>query len=110
MTMPPLDTSLHWLQMYAVKHRVTGDHLADKEPKASVEHLPITTWMPSDADCTKLREELCSMAALIIISQLPQLKWLQNVVPEGIPHQYSLQVAAKSEVLSGLCLCSTYSR
>lgn len=98
------DTSLHWFQMYGVSHRVTGDHLADEEPKASVEHLPISTWMPSDADCTKLREEFRTLAARIVISQLPQFKWLKSVMPENIPHQYSKELTAKSELVSALCI------
>lgn len=99
-TLSSRDTTLHWFQMYAVRHRVNGHHLADEEPKATVEHLPLSTWMPSESDCANLREDFIILTARILLRNLPNFQWLSCVVPEVIPHQYAEEMAEKSEIVS----------
>ena len=94
--------------MYAVRHRVNGDHLADDEPRATVEHLPLSTWMPSEADCADLREDFIILTTRILIKYLPQFEWLSCVVPEAIPHQYAKEMAEKSEIVSISTILYTY--
>ena len=99
-TLSSRDTTLHWFQMYAVQHRVNGHHLADEEPKSSVEHLPLSTWMPSETDCANLREDFIILTARILLTHLPTFGWLSCAVPEAIPHQYAEEMAKKSEIVS----------
>ena len=42
-TLSSRDTTLHWFQMYAVRHRVNGHHLADEEPLGYCQNLTVQT-------------------------------------------------------------------
>lgn len=99
-TLSSRDATLHWFQMYAVCHRVIGHNLTDEKPKARLDLLALSTWLPSEADCAKLRDEFVILIARILLKRLPQFQWLHCVVPEAIPHQYSEEMAEKSEIVS----------
>ena len=43
--------SHHWFSLYAVKDRVSGNHLPDELPLADVSELSLSTWLPSISDC-----------------------------------------------------------
>ena len=90
----------HWFQIMAVRNRVSGAHLPNDHPKADIQSLHLSTFLPSVEDCTHLHRELVILASRVLVDKLPCFKYLQEVVPTHIPHQYSSQMMKKSEMVS----------
>ena len=71
-----------------------------------MEVLPLSKWLPSEADCARPREEYIVLTARIIVSKLPQFEQLSCAVQEAIPHQYSKEMEEKSVMVSMHCSIS----
>ena len=90
----------HWFNLYAVKDRVQGLHLADDRPIASISTLPLSTWLPNADECIALRQDFIILAARVQIKHLPWFSCIKSVVADHIPHDYSSSAKQKSEIVS----------
>lgn len=92
--------SHHWFSLYAVKDRVSGNHLPDERPLADVSKLPLSTWLPSISDCISLREEFIILVSRVLVKNFSAFDFLKNEVIDHIPHVYSAVMKKKSEIVS----------
>ena len=53
--------------------------------------------LPTAADHEKLRKEFTHLVSRILVENLPCMQFLQSVDVKHIPHQYSKEMAKKSE-------------
>ena len=90
----------HWFNLYAVKDRVQGLHLADDRPIASISTLPLSTWLPNADECRALRQDSIILAARVLLKHLPWFSCIKSVVADHIPHDYSSSAKQKSEIVS----------
>ena len=92
--------SLHWVSLFAVKDRVSGNHLPDQCPLADVSKVPLSTWLPSVSDCVTLRAEFIVLVSRVLVQNLTAFCFLRDQAVEHIPHTYSAKMKKKSEIVS----------
>lgn len=85
--------------MYAIKDHVVGLHLSDELPIADVSQLPLSTFLPNVEDCRSQHREFSFLISSCAFEEPSCFKFLQGVVPDHIPHQYSCSMAVKSETV-----------
>jgi hypothetical protein len=96
--------SLHYVQLYGVKDRVDFSSLSNI-PKAG--EMCLYDILPSTEDYQKLKENLSILVARTMTDNLSFFsKDFKSLVPRHVPHQYSREMSAKSEVVS--CNYLTY--
>lgn len=88
--------SLHYFHSYAALNRIDTSHLDDTKPLGSLRDLPLSTFLPTTTDCTKIRENYVVLMARILVKYIPHLSHLHKCVPQHIRHQYSAALAQKS--------------
>ena len=74
-------------------------------PKANIKKLPLQTFIPSVTDCEHLLQEFVVLVARVVVKQFSAFKFLEDVVPQHIPHEYSKLMATKSEIVSQTVKC-----
>ena len=94
----------HWFSLYAVKDRVSGNHLQNDHALADVSKLPLSTWLPSMSDCVTLRDEFITLVSRVLVKNFTAFAFLRDAVVDHIPHEYSAQMKQKSEIVSGVCI------
>ena len=85
--------------MYAIKDRVVGLHLADDRPITEIAKLPLSAFLPNVKDCRCLHREFTILMVCVLVKYLPCFLFLQAVVPDHIPHQFSDVMNKKSETV-----------
>ena len=97
------DQDHHWFNIYAVKDRVLGLHLADDQAIANISNLPLAAFLPHVEDCIAIRKEFIVLVARVLIRYIPWFECLQPVISDHIPHEYMDIMASKSEIVSDYC-------
>ena len=54
------DHDHHLFHLFAVKHRVLGEHLPNDKPIQDVATLPLSTFLPDASECETFQKELKS--------------------------------------------------
>lgn len=98
-TLTRRDQDHHWFHMYAIKDRVVGLHLADDRPITEIAKLPLSAFLLNMKDCRCLHREFTILMARVLVKYLPCFLFLQAVVPDHIPHQFSDVMNKKSETV-----------
>lgn len=96
----------HFFHTIAVQDRIATDHLDDTKPQCLASTLEVSNFVPSLSDKQRLCSDFVVLVARIIVSEFAEFKFLQLSVPTHIPHQYSKEMAQKSNVVS-IQLCIT---
>ena len=97
----------HWFNLYAVKNRIHGEHLANDKVSADVSTLPLATWLPTVDDCVRLRDEFIVLVSRIFVAKFKAFSVFSDVVQDHIPHQYSKEMSEKSHIVRTFCLIIT---
>lgn len=93
--------SLHYFHSYAVRDRIGLDHLScDGDHVGDIRTLPASAVLPTVGDCVGVRKNYIILAARVIVNNLPHFTFLQPCVVQHIPHQFSKEMAVKSDIVS----------
>ena len=95
--------SLNYIQIYSVRNRI------DFSPLSLTHELPteisLFDILPSAADYSSLKGNFTLLVARTIHDHIPFFgKDFKGLIPAHIPHQYSENMAAKSEVVSTIMI------
>ena len=89
-------TSLHLFHSCATVGRVETLHLDDLNPSGDLPNLPISAFLPSQADCATIRDNYVILAARVITTHFASFSSLRSCVPDHIEHQFSDEMKQKS--------------
>lgn len=91
--------SLHYVQLYAVKDRVNLSHLSQVPPVVS--DIDLSLILPSGDDNKAIIDNIVILIARIMTKHIPYFSEdFSRLVPSHILHEYSCEMAKKSEVVS----------
>ena len=91
---------------YAVKDRINFKHLSTDATMIVREDINFKMLYPSEADKIQLVSNFETLVTRLIIERVPGLQCLSADVCHHIEHQYSKNMALKSEVVCLLLLFS----
>lgn len=97
MTADRQNRDIHWVNHSAIKNRVTGNR---KRAQVELSQLDNCHLLPTTADHEKLRMDFTYLVSRVLVEHLLCMQFLQSVCLNHIPHQYSYQMAQKSEKVS----------
>ena len=89
----------HCVTYMSVANRVSGNHLATVNRSGSVLNLENGKCLPSVRDNIKQRGNYVALVGRIISAKIKCLHFLQDVSVTHIPHLYSKEMSAKSDVV-----------
>lgn len=92
--------SLHYFHSYAALNRIDTSHLDDTKPLGVLRDLPLSIFLPTTDDCTKIRDNYIVLLARIIVKYISHLSHLKKCVPAHILHRYSASAAVKSTTVN----------
>ena len=95
MTSDQQNKDIHWVNHSAIKNRVTLG--SRKREQLELSQLDNCQLLPSAADHEKLRRDFTYLVSRVLVEHLPCLEFLQSVCVKHIPHQFSKEMAKKTE-------------
>lgn len=98
-------TSLHYVQVYAVKDRLDYSTLSGiTSGKVNLHDI-----LPTLEDYELMKNDFAVLISRMITAHLPFFREdFKYLVQKHIPHKYSTEMCKKSEVVSETPLCSSY--
>ena len=105
MTVDHQAKSLQYFHSYAAKNRIPTNHLDDTKPRGDIADLPVSTFLPTSADCAALRSNFTILISRIFVKHLPYFSSFKKVVPMHIEHQYSKEMEKTSDVVYFVLSC-----
>ena len=99
MTEQHQNIDVHWVTHLSVENRVSGNHLSSAKPDAdAVMQMENGVFLPTPHEHHLQRENYITLTERAIV-EIPCLACLKPVVCKHIPHQYSNEMAEKSEMV-----------
>ena len=93
--------SLHYFNSYALKDRISLDHLQTFQDTPHPHHVEASTILPSASDDTTLRNNFITLVSRVITKHMLFFKTgFSDVIEWHITHRYSDEMSKKSEVVS----------
>ena len=108
MTMEHQSQSLHYFHFYAAQDRIDFLHLDNASPIGNVADLPLSTFLPSAEDCDTLHNNYVVLIAWEVVQRLSYFSSFSDCVPQHIEHQYSGELACKSNIVSKFYIVHIY--
>ena len=84
---------------------VSGNHLSSLTPVNGLKEMYNGLCIPNRFEQSAQRENYISLVERIIVSYVPCMRFLKDVVVQHIPHQYSAEVKSPTETVSCFGLC-----
>ena len=95
MTSDRQNKDIHWVNHSAVKNRVTLGNR--KREQIELSQLDNCQLLPTAADHEKLRRDFTYLVSRVLVEHLPCMAFLQPVCIRHIPHQFSKEMAKKTD-------------
>ena len=92
--------SLHWTHQYALLDKVSDQNLDMLESQQRVKDLELQQLLPDAGVQRNLIWQWAIIVSRVITKYLPAFKGFQKNVIYHIPHPYSKEMSAKSEMVS----------
>ena len=90
--------SIHWTQQYAVLNRVQESSLDTKRPRKSFKEVQLIDILPAVQE--RIKQKMAVLVGRIMCRYLTAFQQQSDVVIWHIPHQYSKEMALKSQTVS----------
>ena len=90
--------SLHWLEIYALKDRVTCV-LSDENPQKRLKDLQMKEFLPTPDVHALLIKDLTFLIPRMLVQCLPAYEAFKNIVIYHIPHKHSAEMDSQSHVV-----------
>ena len=103
MTMANQHKDHHMYQICAYQNRISGNHLDNTVPKADINKVPFSTFLPDEMDSEKLASEFTHRVAKMWCQFIPHFNIYSPGLPPYIEHPYMNEVKQKSKRVSPLC-------
>lgn len=91
--------SYHWFLLLGVQRRFVDSNLPDDNPKAEIQSIPTSDFVPSRAECNSLENDMIYHIIKTATRYIPALKELQKCVPSYVKHPYLEESSKKSKYL-----------
>lgn len=94
--------SIHWTHHLAIRDRVITpcrDHAAATGQRKLMD-LELSELLPSEDSNFAVESDFITLVSRILVKYLPAFSFFKDVVVHHVPHQYSQEMAQKSEVVS----------
>ena len=101
MTESNQNVDIHWVTHMAVENRVDDNNLSsDQPPDVDLLNMPNGRCIPNSHEHRLQRENYIALVERIITTEIPCLEFLQPYALKHIPHQYSKEMAQKSDMVT----------
>ena len=90
----------HYFASNLVAERVPCDHLDSEKPKGNIREARNIDFLLNQDELLRLKEDFKIIVGRVLVDFIPELQFLQSVIPEHITHQYSDKMAEKSTIIS----------
>ena len=95
------NSDMHWICQYITFDRVSSAHLDDTKPLVEdMTKFENKEYLLSKSELEKMRQEYIVLVSRILLNFFPCLKVIKNVVPNHIEHEFSKEMAEKSEIIN----------
>ena len=94
------NTDLHLFASNFIENRLSFQHLPNITPKHDIQTLPLSTYSVNGKEWLAYRETAKVIIARVMIDFLPYFRFLKEVIPDHIQHQYSDLLSKKSTIMS----------
>lgn len=91
--------SIHWIQKYAVVNKVVEPYLSSSTPRKLLKNVQLADLLPNKAVHERLVQRWAVLISRVICKYFDKFQHLQSVVVYHIPHKYSKEMGAKSEMV-----------
>lgn len=99
MTVERQRESWHWFLLLISQKRITNPELPNDVPKADINTMETSAWLPTPAELTNYKQNVDFHVARILVKYFSFLKQYASCVPEYIPHPHVEDSSKKSEVI-----------
>ena len=90
---------LHMYSILAGHSRTPGSNLSCSGCVANLESLPSEMFLPSPDDVRAIHSNMIVLVSRVLTQYIPDLHRFSKVIPSHIIHEYSTEMAKKSEVV-----------
>lgn len=94
--------SIHWTHQYAIRDRVVDRTMESTESQKPVKDLQLSALLPDEETCARLQKRWAVLLSRVVTTYLGEFKFLNKEVLWHILHNYSTEMAEKSEIVSNL--------
>ncbi len=101
--------SLHYFHTYAVRDRVDLAGVSDQSPSVEVGKVNLDQLLPDLVDGCVIKKNLAVLICRVLRKYMPYFKTFAKAIERHIQHEYSHEMAQKSEVVSKNVVVYTYS-
>ena len=91
---------LHLFASNLIENRVNFSHLPNVNPKGNILTFPRHNFSLTVNEWKKYAEAGKILVGRVILEFFLKFKWIKSVLPTHIPHQYSEEMAKKSNIVS----------
>ena len=95
--------SLHYFQSYAVRDRIDLSSFNSEINVPDISEISLESFLPSPSDERILKENFSVLIGRVLIKHVPFFKEFGSGLEKHIMHEYSVEMARKSEVV---CSCN----
>ena len=95
--------SLHYFQSYALRDRVDLSTLSSEVNAPDVSKINLESFLPSSGDEKILKNNFAVLVGRVIMKHVPFFKKFGSGLERHIQHEFSVEMAKKSEVVSYFC-------
>lgn len=106
MTLSNRNKDHHMFQLVSFKNRISSNHLPNSSPKADVNQVPFSTFLPSAKDQCTLTEELVVLVGHVWAKYIPSLAWFVDFLPKHIVHAQMESTRKKTEKVNVFFFCN----
>ena len=92
-------TSLHYFHVYAVKDRISYNHLSGNATMIAPSDMDFSIFFPTAEDNEQLLSNFEILVMRMLVKHIPGLQHLSPALSHHIPHKYSRNMALKSHVV-----------
>ena len=94
------DIDQHYTVKMSTPNRVAGNHLSYDSPHCDLLDVDNSKFIPDHIDHHIQRRNYISLVSRVITRSIHCLKFLKDVVPDNIPHQYSRELSEPTETVN----------
>lgn len=93
--------SIHWTHHIAVQDRIPFLHISNEKPDVDIECYDLCESLPGLDTQAYVRREFVVLGSRVMCKHLSAFSTFSDVVVHHIPHEYSMELAQRSNVPIG---------
>ena len=89
----------HYCTLMSTENRVSGDRLPDDKPQCDLMDMENGKCCPNKREHIRQHENYICLVSRTIARKIPCLSFMENVVTDHIPHQYSKEMKQQTDIV-----------